>query len=87
MVNNYDAGCASTSTFDVSKVKNADSYQLDIKTMNCTDTHTLELKQGDTLKIQFCAWRSQATAISHSTSERTEEPVHIRCVAIFSPPT
>ena len=47
------AGCASTSTFDGSRVKNADSYQLDIKTMNCTDTHTLELKQGDTLKILF----------------------------------
>ena len=47
------AGCASTSTFDGSRVKNADSYQLDIKTMNCTDTHTLELKQGDTFKIQF----------------------------------
>lgn len=47
------AGCASTSTFDGSRVKNEDSYQLDIKTMNCTDTHTLELEQGDTLKIQF----------------------------------
>ena len=46
-------GCASETTFDGSRVKNADSYQLDIKTMNCTDTHTLELKQGDTLKIQF----------------------------------
>ena len=30
------AGCASTSTFDGNRVKNADSYQLDIKTMNCT---------------------------------------------------
>lgn len=47
------AGCATTSTFDGSRVKNADSYQLDIKTMNSTDTHTLELKQGDILKIQF----------------------------------
>ena len=46
-------GCASATTFDGSRVKNADSYQLDIKTMNCTDTHTLELKQGDTFKIQF----------------------------------
>ena len=46
-------GCASATTFDGSRVKNEDSYQLDIKTMNCTDTHTLELKQGDTLKIQF----------------------------------
>ena len=46
-------GCASASTFDVSSVKNEDFYQLDIKTMNGTDTHTLELNQGDTLKIQF----------------------------------
>ena len=46
-------GCASATTFDGSRVKNADSYQLDIKTMNCTDTHTLELEQGDTLKILF----------------------------------
>ena len=47
------AGCASNSTFDGSSVKNEDSYQLDIKHMNGTDTHTLELEQGDTLKIQF----------------------------------
>ena len=46
-------GCASATTFDGSRVKNEDSYQLDIKTMNCTDTHTLELEQGDTLKIEF----------------------------------
>ena len=46
-------GCASASTFDVSSVKNEDSYQLDIKTMNGTDTHTLELKQGDMMKIRF----------------------------------
>ena len=46
-------GCASATTFDGSRLKNADSYQLDIKTMNCTDTHTLELEQGDTLKILF----------------------------------
>ena len=46
-------GCASATTFDGSSVKNEDSYQLDIKNMNGTDTHTLELKQGDKLKIQF----------------------------------
>ena len=46
-------GCASDSAFDGSSAKNADSYHLDVKTMNGTDTHTLELKQGDTLKIQF----------------------------------
>ena len=46
-------GCASGSAFDGSSAKNADSYHLDVKTMNGTDTHTLELKQGDRLKIQF----------------------------------
>ena len=44
-------GCASATTFDGSRLKNADSYQLDIKTMNCTDTHTLELEQGDTTTV------------------------------------
>ena len=47
------AGCASSSAFDGSSAKNADSYHLDVKTMNGTDTHTLELKQGDTLRILF----------------------------------
>ena len=47
------AGCASSSAFDGSSAKNADSYHLDVKIMNGTDTHTLELKQGDTLKILF----------------------------------
>ena len=47
------AGCASSVAFDGSNAKNADSYHLDVKTMNGTDTHTLELKQGDTLKILF----------------------------------
>ena len=47
------AGCASSAAFDGSSAKNADSYHLDVKTMNGTDTHALELKQGDTLKILF----------------------------------
>ena len=47
------AGCASSSAFDGSSAKNADSYHLDVKIMNGTDIHTLELKQGDTLKILF----------------------------------
>lgn len=47
------SGCVSRSTFDGSSAKNADSYMLEIKTMNCTDTHTLELRQGDRLKILF----------------------------------
>ena len=45
------AGCAPS--FEGNRIKNADSYRLDIKAMNCTDTHTLELKHGDTLKIIF----------------------------------
>lgn len=47
------AGCASSSAFDGSSAKNADSYKLDVKVMNCTDSHTFELNQGDTLKILF----------------------------------
>lgn len=45
------AGC--TPSFEGNSVKNADSYALDIEAMNGTDSHTLELEQGDTLQIQF----------------------------------
>lgn len=44
-------GC--TPAFDGSSAKNTDSYKLDVKVMNCTDSHTFELNQGDTLKILF----------------------------------
>ena len=44
-------GC--TPTFDGSSAKNADSYKLDVKVMNCTDSHSFELNQGDTLEILF----------------------------------
>lgn len=44
-------GCAPN--FEGNSVKNADRYELDIETMNGTDTHTLELKEGDTFKICF----------------------------------
>ena len=50
------AGCASSSAFDGSSAKNVDSYHLDVKTMNGTDTHTLELKQGNDGHFRFhCA--------------------------------
>ena len=50
------AGCTSSSAFDGSSAKNADSYHLDVKTMNGTDTHTLELKQGSDGHFRFhCA--------------------------------
>ena len=45
------AGCAPS--FEGNRIKNADSYRLDIKTMNCTDTHTLELYQGDGTVTEF----------------------------------
>ena len=39
--------------FTGSRVKNPDSYLLDIKRMNGIDLHTLDLKTGDVLQIQF----------------------------------
>ena len=39
--------------FTGSRVKNPDSYLLDIEKMNGTDLHTLELCEGDVLQIQF----------------------------------
>ena len=39
--------------FTGSRVKYPDAYLLDIEKMNGTDLHTLELRQGDVLHIQF----------------------------------
>ena len=39
--------------FDGSRVKNPDAYLLDIEKMNGTDLHTLELREGDVIQIQF----------------------------------
>ena len=39
--------------FTGNRVKNPDSYLLDIKRMNGTDLHTLDLQTGNVLKIQF----------------------------------
>lgn len=39
--------------FTGSRIKNLDSYLLDIERMNGTDLHTLDLQTGDILKIQF----------------------------------
>lgn len=45
-------GC-NQGSFSGSRVKNPDAYLLDIEKMNGTDLHTLELCEGDILKIQF----------------------------------
>ncbi|MGM9548445.1 MAG: PPC domain-containing protein [Faecousia sp.] len=45
--------CSNQGSFTGSRVKNPDAYLLDIKKMNGTDLHTLELREGDVLQIQF----------------------------------
>ena len=39
--------------FTGSRVKNPDAYLLDIRRMNGTDLHSLELQEGDSLQIHF----------------------------------
>ena len=45
--------CSNQEGFTGSRVKNQDAYFLDIQRMNGTDLHTLELREGDVLQIQF----------------------------------
>ena len=45
--------CTNQEGFTGSRVKNPDEYLLDIEKMNGTDLHTLELREGDVLQIQF----------------------------------
>lgn len=39
--------------FEGNVIRNADVYELDIKTMTGTDRHTMQLKEGDILQVQF----------------------------------
>lgn len=41
------------SVFNGNRVADRNSYMLDIRRMNGTDTHSLELRDGDTLGIRF----------------------------------
>ena len=45
--------CTNQEGFIGSRVKNPDEYLLDIEKMNGTDLHTLELREGDVLQIEF----------------------------------
>ena len=45
--------CSNQEGFTGSRVKNPDAYLLDIKKMNGTDLHTLELHKEDVLQIRF----------------------------------
>lgn len=47
------AACSQREGFTGSRVKNPDAYLLDIENMNGTDLHTMELSQGDVLRIRF----------------------------------
>lgn len=46
------AGC-SPEDFTGSRVKNPDAYLLDIERMQGTDSHTLSLQAGDTLRVEL----------------------------------
>ena len=41
--------CSNQEGFTGSRIKNPDSYMLDIERMNGTDLHTLDLQTGDAL--------------------------------------
>ena len=45
--------CRGQSDFTGDRIKNPDAYLLDIKEMNGTDQHTLELREGDVLQVRF----------------------------------
>ena len=45
--------CCNQEGFTGSRVKSPDAYLLDIEKMNGTDLHTMELRAGDILQIQF----------------------------------
>ena len=45
--------CTNQEGFTGSRVKNPDAYLLDVEKMNGTDLHTLELREGDVLQIEF----------------------------------
>ena len=45
--------CSNREGFTGSRVKNPDAYLMDIENMNGTDRHTLNLQEGDVLRIRF----------------------------------
>ena len=51
--------CCNQEGFTGSRVKNPDEYLLDIEKMNGTDLHTLVLREGDVLQIQFEAEKGE----------------------------
>lgn len=45
--------CYNQESFTGSRIKNPDSYLLDMERMNGTDLHTFDLQNGDVLQVHF----------------------------------
>ena len=86
--------CCNQEGFTGSRVKNPDEYLLDIEKMNGTDLHTLELREGDVLQIQFEAEKGElymeikapdGTAVYRGNGkETTDFAVNIRESGVYS---
>ena len=86
--------CSNQEGFTGSRVKNPDAYLLDIEKMNGTDLHTLELREGDTLQIEFETVKGElymeikapdGTAIYRGNGkETTEFAVNIRESGVYT---
>ena len=86
--------CYNQEGFTGSCVKNPDEYLLDIEKMNGTDLHTLELREGDTLQIEFETGKGElymeikapdGTAIYRGNGEETTEfAVNIRESGVYT---
>ena len=86
--------CTNQEGFIGSRVKNPDEYLLDIEKMNGTDLHTLELRQGDVLQIQFEAEKGElymeikapdgTAAYRGNGKETTEFAVNIRESGVYT---
>ena len=86
--------CYNQEGFTGSRVKNPDAYLLDIKKMNGTDLHTLELREGDVLQIQFATEKGAlymeikapdgTTIYRGNGKETTEFTVNIRESGVYT---
>ena len=86
--------CYNQEGFTGSRVKNPDEYLLDIEKMNGTDLHTLELREGDVLQIEFETEKGElymeikapdGTAVYRGNGkETTDFAVNIRESGVYS---
>ncbi|MGM9615120.1 MAG: hypothetical protein ACI3W7_06325 [Oscillospiraceae bacterium] len=80
--------------FTGSRVKNPDAYLLDMERMNGTDLHTLELREGDVLQIEFETVKGSVyaeikapdgtTVYAGNGKETTEFTVNIRETGVYT---